>query len=285
MLRQLFAILFIITSGQAAAIESVTQVDQWLVANHCTACHPGGNAPKPVLDCNSCHVRMGVQLYQRAPKLTFFELTDGRVAPIYSEEGLTTFLRNPVRRNHSGLGVMSPLTEDRIQSLMTLLRGKSLLAPSPTKQDHDLESNKSVKHSKLLRKNLLLGTRLYQRIIDEGFAKSCRHCHSKSEHANEELLSVFGRAPKLFFLQLDEKVVTIADESRPALNPGPGCSDSLLVQHLEERRKEEGGWGTALTGMPMSVDALPADLISDIRLWSSQGCPSPKGFLCSPCGS
>ena len=181
---------------------------------------------------------------------------------------------------------MSSVSEDRITSLLTLLKKEQLL--SVVEKENDLVSlaaEASEKKPEQMRKKLLLGTRLYQRVLDEGLAKSCRHCHSDSSHAQDELLTVFGKAPKIFFLELDGKNVVIAERSRPALNPGPGCSDSLLLAHLEERQKETYGKGTALTGMPLSVAALPADLISDIRLWSAQGCPSPKGLLCSPCGS
>jgi hypothetical protein len=350
---------FLLESKCLAAFEGI---DHWLSANGCVACHESGkkapdssNAGFP--NCNSCHIKSGLQLYQHAPELKFFVIADGNVIPRFHAEGLKNFLLQQVKRHHTGLGTMSPLSLSTSESLLSMLTDKRLLSRSKdrilrTSDDATASGSPAVEvgrsifqakcrnchdgysaslitfpsqlynpeyvayilasdseHSSLekldktdigkliqflsssqpetkpqqVRKKLLLGTRLYERILSEGLAKSCRHCHNNSNHTKDELLAVFGRAPKLFFLEYENKTLTIASKSRPALEAGPGCSDSILVQHLKERRNEEEGQGTALSGMPMSVAALPADLISDFRLWTTQGCPSPQGLLCSPC--
>jgi hypothetical protein len=286
-----FTLVLLLMLVPTATYASFSDVEQWLTKNGCDSCHVRKNAEPSARvsshpDCNSCHVRLGVALYQHAPELTFTHSTNGKSEAIYSEKELTSFLRNPVKIRPLGLGEMSPVTEERIRSLLELLKKEKLLrSPDQGKIPNAALQMLTKKEPTRLRKKLHLGTRLYERVLNDGLAKSCRHCHSSSSHAQEEMLQVFGRAPKMFFLESDGKKLSIAASSRPLLNPGPNCSDSLLIHHLEERRLESIGQGTALLGMPLSVTALPEDLISDIRLWTMQGCPSPNGSLCGSCGT
>lgn len=128
------------------------------------------------------------------------------------------------------------------------------------------------------------GTRLYRRIMDEGLATSCRHCHMNAAATRAEMKVAFGSAPQAFFLEKTDQGLRLAAASRPELQPGPGCSDAPLVQRLRERHSEwRGDRPQPLIGMPLTLPPLARDLIDDIRRWTSTGCQTPDGPLCEPC--
>lgn len=133
---------------------------------------------------------------------------------------------------------------------------------------------------------LLLRLKLYRAVRDNVLATSCRHCHSSSAKASKAIAAVFDRRASSGFALargLDGKIEA-TESSHRLFEPGPGCRPSTLVTMLRERRDEWlGKDDPKVTGMPLTLAPLDEHIIDQAHLWTSLGCPSPRGDLCKPC--
>ncbi|HYX35884.1 MAG TPA: c-type cytochrome [Oligoflexus sp.] len=133
----------------------------------------------------------------------------------------------------------------------------------------------------ILNLSLASGDKLYQRILGNFTESGCVHCHGNPLHSTTEVAKIFGSAPHIFFLSPH----AVDERSRPALESGPNCEDSLLIDRLQKRRHEMKGQHAPERGMPLTGMPWSESSIRELRQWSRLGCPNGSGFLCTPCVS
>jgi mono/diheme cytochrome c family protein len=128
---------------------------------------------------------------------------------------------------------------------------------------------------------------LFREVQAKVFDTTCRHCHSPDARDQGLIESVFGHIEGSAPLELPMSRLGLgpSDTLSRILSPGPGCSDSPLVQRLVARVAEWSGHplAGAPRGMPLTMPPLSNDVIRLVRVWSAAGCPSDRGDLCAAC--